>query len=1001
MLAGIVAFMLLSLVSAAQTGSSGHNKPYGIIPQFLKNNTTHLVSEVASNVLRVTNNTGKTVSFHLRFAIPQNWQLTRQNSANYEIPAGDSLFIPVRIIADKMAKGNTSYVVSAFLISDKEVQFASQSWYVAIENQSAWSATIPLKKIFFINDADSTGFSIRFQNSGNADELIRLNFSSDRRLEVIPPFSKNAGSSRFDLSLPVGTDTILNFGVIRKKENKSFINKKDITEKTSSLKEEYTVQVNARDEGFQGKSGQSWTGTVSFFKIGNEIKLNEFKRTALPLTLELNTYDLLSTSTTMSIDAYGNAILSNDQLLNYRFQSVFITNFLNEKTFLGNNHYLGYFSNKGSLELGEISGWGRSLISGKGIKGTVKIGSNQVGAVVAKSPDLFAASRTASFGFYHHYDAKQYYVSNYFSRITDNFLKQTNTIYSSYANFKFHQHHQAGIGAGYSSENYGSAPTPFTAKGYGYEVNYSAGFNRLYLTLNDQFGSNNYLLARGMNMISGRATYNLNKNINLSISNQNFHQHADYYFAGSLYPGKETRSARYEFRIGFLSPASTVFFKPSYADEYTYSLHTITKGLGIEYNARDLTNVHFATNLFAGYVKSPDYDLPNFFIARFGANAKWSKLNLSLRYLYGPGQASEQLRFIKNKINPQSINLTSTYDYWFGKGRYLISTSAGLMHETYFQKTTFRIKPELFYFSKTGFRFSVYTTFASTTQGANPMLNELLSERGGFQKISNNELNIGFGIKKQIGIPVPGKKFRSIKVIVFKDRNGNKIQDANEEGIENILINMRMVKPLSENPDSDMTAGHSHGDDFITNSNGEINYSNIQSGLYHIKMIPLVQMGEWFDGKEEDVLVDGKQVVYLPLNKGVRLTGAILVERDKYTNDGADLDFSRIRVTAIDSAGKTYSALTDKNGGFSLYLPMGNYTLTINEAAFGDRYECIQSKIAVDLTKPVVDNYSITFNIVEKKRKMEIKKFNNSEEPLNLQPIKKAQAPATNKKQTK
>ena len=281
-------------------------------------------------------------------------------------------------------------------------------------------------------------------------------------------------------------------------------------------------------------------------------------------------------------------------------------------------------------------------------------------------------------------------------------------------------------------------------------------------------------------------------------------------------------------------------------------------------------------------------------------------------------------------------------------------------------------------------------TFMSSAQGANPMLNDMLSERGGYMKTSSTELNIGFGIKKQIGIPIPGKKFRSIKVIVFKDRNGNKIQDANEEGIENILVNMRMVKALVENPDSNMTDVHTHGDDFITNSKGEINYSNIQAGTYHIKMIPLVQLGEWFDGKEEDVLVDGKQVVYLPLNKGVKLSGAILVERDKYSNDVAELDFSRIRVTAIDSSGKTYSALTDKNGGFSLYLPMGNYTLDINEAAFGDRYDCIQSKIAVDLTKPVVDNYSITFNIVERKRKMEIKKFNNTAEPLNVTPDNKA-----------
>ena len=122
--------------------------------------------------------------------------------------------------------------------------------------------------------------------------------------------------------------------------------------------------------------------------------------------------------------------------------------------------------------------------------------------------------------------------------------------------------------------------------------------------------------------------------------------------------------------------------------------------------------------------------------------------------------------------------------------------------------------------------------------------------------------------------------------------------------------------------------------------------------------------------------------MYMALSKGVKLSGGILIERDKYSNEGNELDLSRIRITAIDSSGKTYSALTDKNGGFTLYLPTGRYTLAINEAALGDHYACMQSKISIDLTKPIVDNYSITFNVTERKRKMEIKKFGANGEPV-------------------
>ena len=113
----------------------------------------------------------------------------------------------------------------------------------------------------------------------------------------------------------------------------------------------------------------------------------------------------------------------------------------------------------------------------------------------------------------------------------------------------------------------------------------------------------------------------------------------------------------------------------------------------------------------------------------------------------------------------------------------------------------------------------------------------------------------------------------------------------------------------------------SHGDDFITNSKGEINYNNIPGGVYNVKMVPLTEMGEWFDGKEQEVLVNGKQTIYLSLSRGVKLTGGIFIARDKYSGESGKVDFSRIRITAVDSAGKSFSALTNQEGSFSMYLP--------------------------------------------------------------------------------
>ena len=51
----------------------------GVKSDFLKNNTAVESNEVASNVLRIKNNTGKSVRFHLNYSIPSGWVILGQS----------------------------------------------------------------------------------------------------------------------------------------------------------------------------------------------------------------------------------------------------------------------------------------------------------------------------------------------------------------------------------------------------------------------------------------------------------------------------------------------------------------------------------------------------------------------------------------------------------------------------------------------------------------------------------------------------------------------------------------------------------------------------------------------------------------------------------------------------------------------------------------------------------------------------------------------------------
>ena len=85
------------------------------------------------------------------------------------------------------------------------------------------------------------------------------------------------------------------FFPVNKRAEAKNIGKKDADLHAAPSKELYTIQVLAKALS----STTSWSGTIQFFKLGNTVKQNEFGRSAIPLVLEANVYDVLSDGTTM------------------------------------------------------------------------------------------------------------------------------------------------------------------------------------------------------------------------------------------------------------------------------------------------------------------------------------------------------------------------------------------------------------------------------------------------------------------------------------------------------------------------------------------------------------------------------------------------------------------------------------------------------------------------------------------------------------------------------
>ncbi len=416
---------------------SASGAQFGIEADFIKNNTILEANQVASNVFKLKNFTGKKVRFHLNFSVPAGWTVLGQTEKDYELSENDSIFVPIRVIPDKSIKGGTSYIITATIISDKNVQFAAQNWYASLPAKTKWSARLPIKTQFFYNSHDSSGVLLHLQNDGNADEEIRLTLLPDRRLEVLRKSDGGSSLLTFVVALPAGKDTTIIFPVIRKPllaANKG----KDADLYKAPSKENFSMQIIAKSIHGTG----SWSGSMQFIKAGNTTRKNDFGRAAIPITVEANVYDVLSNGTTMSLDAYGNATLEGNRLLNYRFQTVFITNYFNESSLLGNNNYIGYFDDHLSVELGEVNGWGRSLLSGRGLKASYIYKDHMVGAMITRSPGFFKNHNSEGYGFYHNYKKQRYSLTNQFSHNINKPLQLSNDIINSMLTMRVNQFHQ-------------------------------------------------------------------------------------------------------------------------------------------------------------------------------------------------------------------------------------------------------------------------------------------------------------------------------------------------------------------------------------------------------------------------------------------------------------------------------------------------------------------------------------------------------------------------------
>jgi hypothetical protein len=442
----------ISLGLFAQGGGRTYRvNAYGIQLDYIKGRSKIKASQLASNVIRVKNNTRKDMKLKLQISPPAGWKLFAEPIQEIELKAQDSVFIPVRVHPSVDLSGNTNYVVNAF-ISTETFTVTNAMWYIVVDKVSDWHAYTNSNKIYFRSDSDTANFQVIISNTGNSDEYLQVKIQPDKEIYVIDKDGNDVHEIVKSVLVAAGQDTSLRFSA---RIHRNELLPDGAQEVNANKQKKYRAKIRIVNEKSGKTANKSWSGNIDFLQLTNTVKVKDTKRNAIPLTVEANFYDLLSDHTYASLYLYGNRHFKNQAFLNYYFQANFIQNEYDPTSFMGNYQYVGYFNKRFSVEVGDIgANRSGSMLSGKGAKASVNILNNNIGAMYVQRPKLWEAPSAWGYGFFHRLQTKKIFWDNYYQRFDNVLSKVKADLFTSYLNFRLSRNHTIRIGGGYSLENH-------------------------------------------------------------------------------------------------------------------------------------------------------------------------------------------------------------------------------------------------------------------------------------------------------------------------------------------------------------------------------------------------------------------------------------------------------------------------------------------------------------------------------------------------------------------
>jgi hypothetical protein len=949
-LIGLSLFFLPGLTIQAQ--SAGHENEEKILSvTFVKPEISQKSGQLSFNVIRIHNYSDSAQRIKPILMLPEDWLLFSAPFRDTVVPPNDSISLSFRFKLPDEVSSEVKHDITFRAYSNKNVLLSETSCSVYPEPYHNWNVIFPENRIFFSPRQNSTSFELRIENKGNTEESIDFNLEQDKKIEL----TTTGWQPGNPLKLRPFQDTTLKF-------NAKYIN------------DEYRV-FDISKLSFKATAGNDVVNRSLMLEKYNDTYAPLIIDRALPHMVEIGTRSFSGNDKILPfLKARGLSTFQKGSTLQYNFNYYAMTG---NENLISNTYYQFLYKRKElKIGLGAFSSQlGRNLYTRNGIMISDVLKLSKTFSMEAFLSQSILNSKTSVATGYTLETKKiglhgsvAYDIDNDKGINTGSVMLQSSLIKL----FKTHE---------LSFNIYGYHEThdllyDYTLAGIAWDINYFARFGKIFaVQLVNNYGSP-YIPGPQMGLL------NFGVHGVILLGNRNFfsvkyinssREYHTYTFEGIEIPNSSLYDQYVTLKYHSNSnPNHTWEAGPSTESYRSYRPSATLPGQFNEYFAQKLRleykgNIYKlltlqmktgVSDIFTKETTESKYQRYDFHLLG-GLSFKYG-IGVAFSYDYGP-MVNNGLYQFSGDVENHSVTVSPSVMGSYFKERINFNLFANFIYRMDLDYASININPKIEAFVVRDWYVTASGTYHFTRQEYPDFIN------------NNAYTYLELSIKKRFGkseINKWQKNTKRLRIVMFKDDNGNGVKDDMEQGLPFIKTRLKLTN--SDNPN--------FSEEFpvdiilLSNSAGTVNYNRLPKGFYDLSITPLSDVKEYFyvDRSNEKLELSKNATYYIPFQKASKITGKINVQRAKFIKKGEELlDLKNIKVTAYSKQGNSYSSFTLEDGSFTIFVPEDNtYYLRIGNV-FGSNYKIAQNDIPITISDSA--NNQVVFNVSEVTRQVKFK----------------------------